>query len=355
MEYLMTYGWAILIIAVVLAVLFQLGVFGSSNFIGTSCLANVGFTCANPILNTTGYLSVEIGQAGVNFLNVTGIACVNSTAAPASFQQLALSIPASESVPVIFQCPVSGSSLGTPFTGYLWLKYNSSTQNGLESQIAAVSVQSSTVAGVGQVPVTFSFASSLLIYNLMTGSLSAQSGLSYYICEVAVTGETGSPSTANKISGAGPGFTSDSSGSYPFAIAGHQTTDTCTFNMGSNTAIANSIFPGSPAMAIGVIGTNDKHAPSVYPLYAGSTSYTVSQTGSTVIIVLADGAYDTSGYITGLPVSCTYKITPTYGYVFVEAFECPNQAAANYPLTVGVGSSGPGYGDQVAVAYVFPP
>ena len=32
MEYLMTYGWAILIIAVVLAVLFQLGVFSSGNF-----------------------------------------------------------------------------------------------------------------------------------------------------------------------------------------------------------------------------------------------------------------------------------------------------------------------------------
>ncbi len=32
MEYLMTYGWAILIIAVVLAVLFQLGVFNGSNF-----------------------------------------------------------------------------------------------------------------------------------------------------------------------------------------------------------------------------------------------------------------------------------------------------------------------------------
>ncbi len=31
MEYLMTYGWAILIIAVVLGVLFQLGVFGGAN------------------------------------------------------------------------------------------------------------------------------------------------------------------------------------------------------------------------------------------------------------------------------------------------------------------------------------
>ncbi|MGC8662693.1 MAG: hypothetical protein ACP5RT_02830, partial [Candidatus Micrarchaeia archaeon] len=32
MEYLMTYGWAILIIAVVLGALFQLGVFNANNF-----------------------------------------------------------------------------------------------------------------------------------------------------------------------------------------------------------------------------------------------------------------------------------------------------------------------------------
>jgi hypothetical protein len=32
MEYLMTYGWSILIIAVVLGALFQLGVFGGQSF-----------------------------------------------------------------------------------------------------------------------------------------------------------------------------------------------------------------------------------------------------------------------------------------------------------------------------------
>ena len=32
MEYLMTYGWAILIIAVVLTILFQLGIFSAGNF-----------------------------------------------------------------------------------------------------------------------------------------------------------------------------------------------------------------------------------------------------------------------------------------------------------------------------------
>jgi hypothetical protein len=50
MEYLMTYGWAILIIAVVLAALFQLGVFSG---IGapTFCIAQAGFSCQSLTFN----------------------------------------------------------------------------------------------------------------------------------------------------------------------------------------------------------------------------------------------------------------------------------------------------------------
>jgi hypothetical protein len=55
MEYLMTYGWAILIIAVVLGVLFQLGVFSSSSF---SVRAPPG---ACQVLRTTAGISL-IGQ-----------------------------------------------------------------------------------------------------------------------------------------------------------------------------------------------------------------------------------------------------------------------------------------------------
>ncbi|MGC8496125.1 MAG: hypothetical protein ACP5MX_02880 [Candidatus Micrarchaeia archaeon] len=62
MEYLMTYGWAILIIAIVLAVLFFLGVFSSSTFTGTVCVASSGFQCSNPILHD-GTFSATIGQA----------------------------------------------------------------------------------------------------------------------------------------------------------------------------------------------------------------------------------------------------------------------------------------------------
>ncbi len=63
MEYLMTYGWAILIIAVVLGALFALGIFNSAAFLGNTCVAQPGFYCQSPILDTNGSLAFTFGQS----------------------------------------------------------------------------------------------------------------------------------------------------------------------------------------------------------------------------------------------------------------------------------------------------
>ena len=76
MEYLMTYGWAILIIAVVLGALFALGIFSGTTS-GSSCNAAVGFFCQNPVLLPNGNLTVTIGQNfGPTHYNI-GLACVS--------------------------------------------------------------------------------------------------------------------------------------------------------------------------------------------------------------------------------------------------------------------------------------
>ncbi|MGC8649124.1 MAG: hypothetical protein ACP5UN_02810, partial [Candidatus Micrarchaeia archaeon] len=54
MDYLLTYGWAILAIAVVLIILIKLGIFNSS-LTGSSCVGAVGFLCSSPIMNSSGY------------------------------------------------------------------------------------------------------------------------------------------------------------------------------------------------------------------------------------------------------------------------------------------------------------
>lgn len=83
----MTYGWAILIIAVVLAVLFSLGIFGGTNLLGTSCLGSPGYTCQNPLMTAGNYMGVgsaavvsfTLGQStGSTEYNI-GIACAATT------------------------------------------------------------------------------------------------------------------------------------------------------------------------------------------------------------------------------------------------------------------------------------
>src|SRR5271155_3754449 len=61
MEYLMTYGWAILIIAVVMVALFSLGILGGSP-LSTTCIAQSGYTCSGPLLHS-GVFSATVGQA----------------------------------------------------------------------------------------------------------------------------------------------------------------------------------------------------------------------------------------------------------------------------------------------------
>jgi hypothetical protein len=66
MEYLMTYGWAILIIAVVLGALFSLGVFSGASLIGNACIAGPGYYCGSMIYSHGGGasgFSVVIGQS----------------------------------------------------------------------------------------------------------------------------------------------------------------------------------------------------------------------------------------------------------------------------------------------------
>ncbi len=62
MEYLMTYGWAIIIILVVLGVLYLLNVFNPGGLVGTTCSANFKYQCLAPYITTNGLLTFTFGQ-----------------------------------------------------------------------------------------------------------------------------------------------------------------------------------------------------------------------------------------------------------------------------------------------------
>ena len=62
MEYLMTYGWAIIIILVVLGILYLLNVFTPNSLIGSTCTPQFKYLCQIPALAVTGQLSFLFGQ-----------------------------------------------------------------------------------------------------------------------------------------------------------------------------------------------------------------------------------------------------------------------------------------------------
>ena len=154
MEYLMTYGWAILIIAVVLGALFQLGVFSGASLVGTSCIGSPGYLCKSPTLTASGYLTFTLGQnTGATLYNVE-LACASSpdstgqpypNSAYNSISSSGLSLPASTTgnslvngqTLTISQLPcyspsgtLSSGNIGASFSGYIWVQYT--TQSGAE-------------------------------------------------------------------------------------------------------------------------------------------------------------------------------------------------------------------------------
>ena len=149
MEYLMTYGWAILVIAIVLAAMFELGVFRSPQAsLPTECTAQSGFLCRTPVMNTTGNVLVTFGQSLGSTIQVTGVGCSNSTAQP-NFVGYSQSLASGQQISLTFECPSSGGNAGSSITGTLWIQYTKGSTPGLVSEVATFTAKVTTLGAVG--------------------------------------------------------------------------------------------------------------------------------------------------------------------------------------------------------------
>ena len=182
MEYLMTYGWAILIIAVVLAALYSLNVFnaGASLGGGNPCIGQSGISCSKALLTSTGLLSFTIGNGGASIFNAV-FSCVatSNSVSPTSLAYNTLTSTGVGNTIAIYpgtagndivtsanitnsqtlsisgvQCwPTTGtasstfSPIGTSFTGQIWMAYNPTSATSPVNQyvkIATIAVKSSS-------------------------------------------------------------------------------------------------------------------------------------------------------------------------------------------------------------------
>jgi len=130
MEYLMTYGWAILIISIALAALYMMGLFSPSSFITSSCIFPADFSCLQDFMSTNGVLTVNIEQSTEAPIDITAIGC-NSNVTLANMQQYqgssAIYVPIGGNYTFNIQC-YSGStqfsgSPGSLFKGYVIMNY----------------------------------------------------------------------------------------------------------------------------------------------------------------------------------------------------------------------------------------
>jgi hypothetical protein len=140
MEYLMTYSWAILVIALVLAALFALGLFNPGSVLSSQCILPAGLSCVNVYMVSNGLVSINLLQATTTPINITAWGCnANQTVAhmycpggvcpapPAN--QIKMQIGANYTYNV--ECwggssTISGSP-GSLFRGYLIINYTEFT------------------------------------------------------------------------------------------------------------------------------------------------------------------------------------------------------------------------------------
>ena len=172
MEYLMTYGWAILIIAVVLGALFSLGVFSGSNLLGSACVASSGYLCQSPVYShSNGQIFVTLGQntgtnwASANFVfvpegtpNTNGLPSLMSTQPQVALNgntiygqgNVGTGVTSGQTVQVwlpvntVSTSTTTGSvNVGIPATGAIWAQYTTSSGVMQYTQVATINIKAS--------------------------------------------------------------------------------------------------------------------------------------------------------------------------------------------------------------------
>jgi hypothetical protein len=108
MEFMMTYGWAILAVVIAIAALGYFGVLSPDKFLGEKCITTPPFSCSEFKANSTGITLLIYNRAGKELataqLDIAG--CGTS---------LSADVPDDGVFGGYIECPVNGSRFRGPF------------------------------------------------------------------------------------------------------------------------------------------------------------------------------------------------------------------------------------------------
>ncbi len=352
-EYLFDNAWAIVIIVIVALVFYQLGVFQGSNFFGSVCIAQVGFLCQNPTMNTTGYIAADISNGG-SLVNITAVGCSNTTSAP-PFMPLAntFTLPQNAKQRISFYClNASSLSLGVKFTGTLWLQYNQGTNKGLIADIAASTqtVTNDNCPNGCVVPLQFATNSSSKTVSAAGANVVVPYNFKYYVCAGSDSGPQGRSFITSTS------WFSQAGGIGNWAGIGNQTSNLCSFAVGPQDAVGCG--SNTPiAAAIAGYGTTRKVTPVITTTVANSLTFNIGENGAiTLIVISAGGTYGVSNVI--LPSNkCTVdqSLTGAPGSVIATCLPLQSGSYTVSYTTVPNICSGATTGTAYIQSYVFPP
>ena len=148
-EYLMTYGWTILVAAVVLTVLYLLGAFNPSVYASTFCTLSGQLSCNKVILAYNGNLLVNIGQSAASTISVTSVGCnTNGTISNMQTSGFPVNIITGSNATVLTKCYENGSvttkRVGSLYSGYLIINYTNPGSGFSHTVIGTLIVKAST-------------------------------------------------------------------------------------------------------------------------------------------------------------------------------------------------------------------
>lgn len=125
MEFLITYGWMILILSVVLSAFMALGVFNPGAIASTQCSLPIGLSCSVYSLAPNGLISVSLLQTTPMQINITAVGC---NAKNVAYRMSPYQVPIGANT-ILFtaQCyssnAVYSGLVGASFSGYLVINY----------------------------------------------------------------------------------------------------------------------------------------------------------------------------------------------------------------------------------------
>ncbi len=137
MEYLMTYGWALLVIVIVISILLIMNPFSAPQ----SCkFDQIGFACDNAVVTANGtYLLMGLINGNNNAINVSGVLCTSSktSAVPINPNNINAIVARQGTLMVNKTFPLSTGIIcssapttpGTDFSGKIWVFYKN-TEDG---------------------------------------------------------------------------------------------------------------------------------------------------------------------------------------------------------------------------------